>query len=76
MATSKNEAQLTVCNVTFINGLINIKGQVGCLRCVNNFFTIDACFRNPSKHIQCLSFSNGSQPRSGLVRQLVYAPSG
>jgi len=76
MATSKNAAQLTACNVTFMNGLIDIKGQNGCLQCVDNFFAIDGCFRNASKHIQCVSFSNDRQLRCGLVLQLVYAPSG
>jgi len=76
MATSKNAAQLTACNFTLMNGLIDIKGQNGCLQCVDNFFAIDGCFRNASKHIQYVSFSNGSQPRCGLVRQLVYASSG
>ena len=75
MATSKNAAQLTACKVTLKNDLIDIKGQNAGLQCVDNFFASDGCFRNASKHIQYVLFSNGSQPHCGLVRQLVYASS-
>ena len=75
MATSKNAAQLTACNFTLKNDLIDIKGQNGGLQCVDNFFAIEGCFRNASKHIRYVSFSNGSQPHCGLVRQIVYASS-